>query len=189
MRTLSSVSSKHSAHPEACVNVLQFEISGTTQTFQGHHTAAYFIRASIPDALRIAPLTIDSFRLSAQRHTFGRLVQHDRLDRKLVAEWLQHCESTHKQCFTIAHDAIRDVFVPQHVVDVLDMWIKGVEGEIIRYLALFYVWGGTKSLQLLKSNLADLITPYSLRDRLTQLSKVVKDAIIFTWEIGERFLW
>jgi hypothetical protein len=175
--------------PDARVGVLQFKTFGATQTLQGKETAAYFMRASVPDALRIAPLAIDSFRLGALRYTYGRLVQRDQLDRKLVAKWLQHCESTHKQCSTIVHDATHIVSVPQYVVDVVDMRIKEVEGERLRYLALSYVWGGTNSLQLLKSNLADLNTPYSLQDRLTHLSKVVKDAIIFTREIGERFLW
>jgi hypothetical protein len=175
--------------PDAHISVVQFEIHGTGQTLEGHDTEIYFMRASVPSALRIAPLASDSFRLAAQRHSYGRLVQIDRLDRHLVARWLQDCEETHERCSVITHAAVHDIPVPQYVVDVVDMKIKEVKAEKIRYLALSYVWGDTQSLQLLNTNVAHLMISHSLQSHLTHLSKVVKNAITFTREIGERFLW
>lgn len=173
----------------AQIDVLSFVTGGNTQTLENYPTTAYFMKASIPTSLRIAPLAEDSFRLGTHRHNYGRLCPVVRSDRTLVVQWLRRCEANHKACSTIKDVAAPNLRAPQYVVDCFDMRIKETDGEEIRYLALSYVWGGGKSLQLLNENLAILKVSQSLRDHWENLSKVIRDAITFAREIGERFLW
>jgi Heterokaryon incompatibility protein (HET) len=74
------------------------------------------------------------------------------------------------------------------VVDDPAMRMEEVKGK--KFVTLQpYVWRGTKSLQLLDSKPWKTDHPESLRARLEQLPKVVKDAITFTREVYKRFLW
>ncbi|KAH4404220.1 hypothetical protein HBH92_195960 [Parastagonospora nodorum] len=57
------------------------------------------------------------------------------------------------------------------------------------YLALSYVWGSTRGLNLQKQNLADLLMPRSLNHHWPQIPRTIRDAIILTAKLGFRYLW
>lgn len=174
--------------PEDLIKI-RFETFGTTQTLEGYSTEAFCMRASTKNSLRVAALGLDSYRLGARRHTYGRNVQQDRTNRDLVKTWLRHCESQHRECSKSHHKSADSTPVPQYVVDVEEMRVKEVNGQKPRYLALSYVWGQIPSLQLLNCNIKELTIPKSLQTRLHKLSSVVRDAIAFTQGIQERYLW
>jgi hypothetical protein len=69
------------------------------------------------------------------------------------------------------------------------MKLRKVGGEKLKYFALSYVWGRIPTIQLVKFILSQLSEPNSLRESFGELSNIVKDAISFTQELGERYLW
>jgi hypothetical protein len=58
-----------------------------------------------------------------------------------------------------------------------------------RYAALSYVWGKAKMLQTTKANIKMLRKESSLKYRLEEIPRVIKDAIEFTRNLGIRYLW
>lgn len=62
-----------------------------------------------------------------------------------------------------------------------------VPQEPCRYVALSHVWGGTKQHMLTEDNLEDLRKKGGIREN--QVSQTIRDAMIFTRNLGERYLW
>lgn len=58
-----------------------------------------------------------------------------------------------------------------------------------RYLALSYVWGGTRQLLLTKSNHEKLFQDGALNAYESEIPQVIKDAMQFVSSIGESLLW
>ena len=118
------------------------------------------------------------------------MVQPGRACRELVVRWMEKCKHEHSGVCSItpmtseSHD-----LVPEYMVDVQEMRVHHVCGEQLEYLALSYVWGRIQTLQLLKHNRTELAKPGSLCDRINEIPTVVRDAIIFTKDIGYKFLW
>ena len=169
---------------------VQFKELGNTQTFSGTSTSSFCMQADWPGATsRLAPFGIDAFRLGSCRSSYGRFVQPECADRQLVQSWLESCEKKHDECSIDVSNALFARTVAEYVIDVEEMTLKRVGGEQIRYLALSYVWGKIPSLQLRKHNLSMLTNANALRESYGELSNVVKDAMTFTRELWERYLW
>lgn len=58
-----------------------------------------------------------------------------------------------------------------------------------RYFALSYVWGRVTMLPLTSDNRQDLEQPGALEKFGSQLPLIIKDAMTFTRNMGERYLW
>ena len=74
------------------------------------------------------------------------------------------------------------------IIDVHRMCIVGGNNDS-RYLALSYVWGGSKALLNTKENKADFETESGLLNKLEELPRTIIDAIDLVRELGERHLW
>ncbi|KAF2258664.1 HET-domain-containing protein [Lojkania enalia] len=125
----------------------------------------------------------------------GRTVKPNRIDIDLAKRWLATCESRHgKACEVPSQDP--ETAVPdQHpenllVIDVHELCLRSLP-EAARYLALSYCWptNGSASFQTTKAVYHELLQPYALTPRLKDLSLIVQDAIAFTREFGEHYLW
>lgn len=74
------------------------------------------------------------------------------------------------------------------LIDVQRMCIVGGNSDC-RYLALSYVWGGSKTLLNTKAIRVDLETEAGLTKKLEELPMTIRDAIDLVRELGERHLW
>ena len=175
------------SHPS--IKGVEFEELGDTQTLEGIPTASLCMKS---DASNAIPLTLhggDAFRIGARRCSYARLVQPDRANRELIKSWLQQCEQQHNECSITRVESESQFAIPDYVIDVDEMKLVSINEGSVRYLALSYVWGKVPSLQLQKHNLGQLTKVNALRESFSELSSVVRDAIILTREIGERYLW
>ncbi|KAF8854442.1 HET-domain-containing protein [Acephala macrosclerotiorum] len=172
------------------IKTIGFEQLGQTETLSGSPTASLCIAPCGEYSQRLAPYGKDSYRFGARRYTYGRLVQPDRACRELVIQWLEKCKHEHSGvCSATAMVSTSHDLVPEYLVDVQDMRVHHVCGEKLEYLALSYVWGRIQTLQLLKHNRTELVTPGSLCGRIDEIPTVVRDAITFTKDMGYKFLW
>ena len=111
-------------------------------------------------------------------------------DPQLAWRWITRCQTLHGEKCCPKNK------VPLHglpsilLIDVEDWCIVSAPPEA-RYVALSYCWGQTAAVCSLKHNIAALKTPGSLSPATTsyKLPPTVADAIIFTREVGERYLW
>ncbi|MCJ1399147.1 hypothetical protein MMC11_002349 [Xylographa trunciseda] len=140
-------------------------------------------------ALRILPLGEDAFRLSSGRHTYARLLEPHAASRELMRKWLSTCETSHQPCIKYEKTLKSQPKVHRNLIDVKDMCVRDSGGDFRRYFALSYVWGQVESLHLLQKNISELAQPGSLENNIGKLCRVVKNAIVITRELGERFLW
>jgi hypothetical protein len=68
--------------------------------------------------------------------------------------------------------------------------MHGVEVRQCRYIALSYVWGETNDFTLNSENISSFVKPGGLNSHFSNdLPRTIRDAIIVTREIGERYLW
>lgn len=127
---------------------------------------------------------------------FGRMIDPDRVNIDLVKKWLQICTERHgKECKVPAYD--KDTAVPDNhprnllVIDVESLRLCPLPEESALYVALSYCWpqGAESSFQTTKAVYKELTQPNGLQSRLEDLTPVVRDAISFVREIGQRFLW
>ncbi|KAF2821392.1 HET-domain-containing protein [Ophiobolus disseminans] len=140
--------------------------------------------ASIPSGRYKVVIRAVSTLLPNQPH-FGRIspVQTSFLDYTQIRSWLQHCEGNHGVCASTAGAKPTKHFF---VIDVRNMCIVEPQ-EPCRYVALSYVWGGVSQYMLTEDNLDELQTKGGIQEK--HLVPTIRDAIIFTEKLGERYLW
>jgi hypothetical protein len=117
-----------------------------------------------------------------------RVVPYKRIDPTLVKSWISFCEKNHHACNHTPkghkiHYEFNLVFID------VDRRCLVKATSTHRYLALSYVWGEVEQLRLSVASIKDLEKENSLDRYWFQVSPVLKDAIEFTREIGERYLW
>lgn len=100
----------------------------------------------------------------------------------LARGWLDTCIAEHTQCNIRARTPL-----PSRLVDVSNHRVRLVntEGKEGAYLALSHCWGRNQIVQTKNANITERMEdiPWDL------LSKTFKDAIIFTWKLGYRYIW
>jgi hypothetical protein len=116
----------------------------------------------------------------------------DLLSPNLVQKWLSECEVSHLGQCSVSHST-RDA-IDTHLINVERLClVKATTSE--RYLALSYVVGGQNGLQLVKSNLTDLLKTNALNFASSAatsgvgITRVVQDAIELVKSQGEKWLW
>ena len=116
-----------------------------------------------------------------------RCIQTPRINYDLVRKWCQDCASG--GCGE-AFDSISDAEQPKgfRVIDVERYCVVDHEPGL-PYVALSYVWGFGKQLQNNTKIRKSLEQPEALLKKIGQLPNIIRDAIILTREIGERYLW
>jgi hypothetical protein len=110
----------------------------------------------------------------------GRPVSQKGICLPLVNAWIQECCEN--------HDATCEIKDPEFGQTASEMFVMDVEDECItsfrglyehgaKYVALSYVWGQCKSIQLNRGNKEALTTPGGLAAIFRELPRVIQDAI------------
>jgi hypothetical protein len=122
---------------------------------------------------------------------WGRTITN--FDPEKVKMWLSICENGHQA--PCQHDFMNS-WGETRTFQNREFYLIDVRKECIvsrpwksRYLALSYVWGGTKQLRLLKDSIDDLRAPGSLQRHRHCVPRTIRDAITFTCLMGENYLW
>ena len=105
------------------------------------------------------------------------------LDYTQLVRWLQNCDTQHTLCKSPSSGIPTRYF---YLVDTRSHCIVEPVAPC-RYLALSYVWGGVDQLKLKEDNFERLKTAGGIN--VGDLSKTVRDAVLLTNMLGERFLW
>lgn len=134
------------------------------------------------------PDIINTFQMSCK--PILRIVPIDRIDLSLIREWPSACESDHRayQLVSSAREAQKQAQLGFIFINV-DRKLLVHESGASRYLALSYVWGGVRQLQLTQATRPTLEKDRSLSEYWEQTPQVIRDVINFVAEIGERYLW
>jgi hypothetical protein len=134
-------------------------------------------------------------QLEGLQHFAGRLMNPRRIDFELAKGWLALCESKHVQTCEVPALDPETATPDRHpenvfVIDVLEMRLRPIP-KGARYLALSYCWPSSTSahFQTTKAVLDELLTPGALQKRMEDLPSVIQDAILFTAEFNEQYLW
>ncbi|KAK4445209.1 hypothetical protein QBC34DRAFT_472741 [Podospora aff. communis PSN243] len=107
----------------------------------------------------------------------------------LLRSWLRQCEEFHGWDCQGDSSRLPDLaLVNFRVIDVVDHCLTKVSFRS-RFVALSYVWGQGKQYLALKSNVHLLEQTGYLETIASQLPKTVTDAMEFTRQMGERYLW
>ena len=125
----------------------------------------------------------------------GRQVSSANLDVPLLRGWLSICESQHGYACSTPFGSLSMPVkqnYPFRVIDVQHMCITEKNYDC-RYLALSYLWGKPTGLFKSTSALLDPSDDESLytvgRLAKIHLSRTIRDAIVLTEELGEKYLW
>jgi hypothetical protein len=127
------------------------------------------------------------------RILFGRPLNHDGISFPLIRSWIEICSENHSDSCQLSmsikeFSEFLQISSEILLVDVQDNCITQVQ-EPCDYVALSYVWGQCKSIQLTRANKEAMTVPVSLMSILEDLPQVIRDAIEFTKRLGERRLW
>ncbi|KAF1363519.1 hypothetical protein EJ07DRAFT_82125, partial [Lizonia empirigonia] len=141
-------------------------------------------------------LVQDSVKENDDRPLFsGRPLRPENVDIELAKRWLHVCRTQHgSACEIPAHDATTAVpdSTPRDllVIDVQELKLCALP-ETEQHIALSYCWpyGAETTFLTTKAVYKDLLKPGGLEERLTSLTAVVRDAISFLREFGQRYLW
>jgi hypothetical protein len=144
------------------------------------HYVAWDEGVKIP--LVIRPLS----RPEAPTPYFATRIQDSQIDPAMVRGWLRTCEEQHtcKQLFATPYrtpSAFR-------LIDVDEIRVVKIQTQC-RYLSLSYVWGSGQKFCALRGNIDEISRPGGLEMHREDLSPTIRDAILFTKMIGERYLW
>ena len=112
---------------------------------------------------------------------------NDRIDLQLARQWLEVCETTHQD--TCAPHKSDETLFQFRCIDVQARCVKEFTFAKPRYIALSYVWGDAKQVKLGKDTVDRLFTPGGLNDECQDIPRTIRDTMLATAEIGERYLW
>ena len=118
----------------------------------------------------------------------GRLIDNDEFNIELFQKWMQLCNTTHGEACS-QPNWTRKLLRPTNlrVIDVKRRCIVDLP-ESQSFVALSYVWGNVETLQLRRENI-ELLREDGALTRQHALSYTIDDAIIFTYLIGEKYMW
>jgi len=119
----------------------------------------------------------------------GRAVDKEGIPFPLVRSWIQECCESHIDTCEISDGSeFEQIASELLVIDVQNSCIVRIFGSF-RYLALSYVWGRCKSIQLTLGNKEALATLGGLAAVFDELPRVIQDAIELTKRLGEKYIW
>ena len=104
-----------------------------------------------------------------------------------LQSWIGTCEKWHSDICGI--DGKTQYNMPSiRFIDVIDNCLVE-KYERCRYIALSYIWGRCNTFQTLKDNVACLEERESLLAFTDRIPLTIRDAILLTRQLGERYLW
>ena len=121
----------------------------------------------------------------------GRLIDSSskELNVQLAASWIHLCETTHP-CRSVPLNATRAGRLPSSftVIDAQQRCLFEPASDC-RFLALSYVWGSSNRFVTSLQKMRNMKRPGSLDAIWHLLAPPIRDAIILTEKLGERFIW
>lgn len=119
----------------------------------------------------------------------ARVINDAFINVNLAKKWINLCEKKH-DCKSVPIEATRASQLPDgfRVIDVIDNCLID-KSYPCRYLALSYVWGNSIAFTTTSKNVDELRVKGSIEDIWNQLSPTIQDAILFTRQLGERYIW
>lgn len=111
-----------------------------------------------------------------------------------VARWIADCEQKHgAECNAEASvtGLIKDSYRGLPLMRFVDVHQKCIveRTEVVRYVALSYVWGAAVNFRLTKTNQPQMRKPGVLSESWFELPATIRDAIDLTRACGEKYLW
>ena len=104
-----------------------------------------------------------------------------------LQSWIGTCEKWHSDICGI--DEKTQYNMPSiRLIDVIDNCLVE-KYERCRYIALSYIWGRCNTFQTLKDNVACLEEREGLLAFTDRIPLTIRDAILLTQQLGERYLW
>lgn len=103
-----------------------------------------------------------------------------------IREWVNECVDTHL-CGSYAPRG-QDAPVKTFFIDTLNRCLVRNTSDL-RFVALSYVRGKEEMIEMTRASATAFQEPGALANIMSQLSPVVQDAIEFTVNLGERYLW
>lgn len=104
-----------------------------------------------------------------------------------VKSWLRPCEDNHLCDDQVLLLPMASANLGQTFIDVKSRGLVACERDL-RYIAPSYVWGGNSQLLLTKSNQEVLFRDGGFLNFEREIPRVIKNAMQFVRNIGERFL-
>lgn len=132
--------------------------------------------------------------LLSESHPFSPFTAHrpsfdGPLPITLFKRWLGQCEGYHGWTCQSDMSKTPGRNLPNfRVIDVVDRCLVKVSFQS-RFVALSYVWGTATQFRALRSNIDLLETKGYLNTVVNQIPKTIIDAMTFTEQMGERYLW
>ncbi|KAF6809150.1 hypothetical protein CPLU01_15556 [Colletotrichum plurivorum] len=123
-----------------------------------------------------------------------RTVVRSKPDNPRMATWISTCAETHtvscgpgwstSMSFAAAYPGL-------HVLRLIDVDENRLieTYEILPYVALSYVWGGTAIIRLTRANLDKMLQPGSLKEAWPRLPRTIQDTIRLVRGLGLRYVW
>lgn len=108
------------------------------------------------------------------------------IDYAAVKNLVASCEDGHDVLPAASRNTAQQIDIV--LIDVIQSCVVAAT-TAERYFALSYVWGGVTMLPLTSDNRKDLEQPGALEEFGSQLPLAIKDAMTFTRNMGERYLW
>ena len=118
------------------------------------------------------------------------------IDTNVVKRWISECDTQHKsKCYSEIFN--RDGFldkdgqcVPFRLIDVEEQCLVDAP-KLCRYVALSYIWGEPNDgrLVLKRTSLNQLLVPGSLLHEKKSIPNTIVDAMSFTAQMEQRYLW
>ena len=136
-------------------------------------------------ATKLVPLADDCFSPWA----FARILTglEGLVDVEKLQSWMSACERWHSDICGIDEKTQYNMSTIRFV-DVIDNCLVQ-KYEKCRYIALSYLWGRCKNFQTLKENVACLEEKGGLLAFAEKIPLTIRDAILLTRQLGERYLW
>lgn len=111
-----------------------------------------------------------------------------------VARWIAECEHGHgAECNPRASTTglIKDSYRGLHLMRFVDVHQKCIveRTEVVRYVALSYVWGAAVNFRLTRMKKRQMGRPGVLSESWQGLPATIRDAIDLTRACGEKYLW
>jgi len=118
-----------------------------------------------------------------------RSLDPDWIDIEMMGYWLRKCDLEHgEQCRRPFGIDISGFGRANLLIDVQRKCLTVAKPEH-RYACFSYVWGGSSTLKTGKDNLDSLMEDNSLRIRLKEISRKIRDAIDLVDQLGIPYFW
>jgi hypothetical protein len=112
--------------------------------------------------------------LEANRTLGGRQIKSRTMDFSMILEWISSCRKRHNEtCLPVHTDELREI----QLIDLETREVAEYQGLNCDFMALSYVWGPIKP------------EAYKLHDTVRALPKTLEDALVFTKQLGKRYIW